>query len=178
MQKIYVLPSCWSCLHTQGTTTCGGQNTHVWATSAWGSLYSSTILEYTHFFSSLEWTCNIIFGIVQHVFCNQILYSQLLFHTESYNNFIPGATIHLCKQTQISPLTVDYWKDRHLNLSNCITLHNLLSGVLKNNSPSMWNSYVSSLGHIRKQLGLSRIFSTPNRCVLFTWTWVKVTVSN
>ena len=28
-----------------------------------------------------------IFGIVQHVFCNQILYSQLLFHTESYNNF-------------------------------------------------------------------------------------------
>ena len=149
MQKIYVLPSCWSCLHTQGTTTCGGQNTHIWATSAWDSLYSSTILKYTHFFSSLEWTCNIIFGIVQHVFCNQILYSQLLFHTESYNNFLPGATIHLCKQTQISPLSVDYWKDRHLNLSNCITLHNLLSGVLKNNSPSMWNSYVSSLGHIR-----------------------------
>ena len=29
MQKIYVLPSCWSCLHTQGTTTCGGQNTHI-----------------------------------------------------------------------------------------------------------------------------------------------------
>ena len=113
------------------------------------SLYSSTILEYTHFFSSLEWTCNIIFGIVQHVFCNQILYSQLLFHTESYNNFLPGATIHLCKQTQISPLSVDYWKARHLNLSNCITLHNLLSGVLKNNSPSMWNSYISSLGHIR-----------------------------
>ena len=126
-KKIYVLPSCRSCLHTQGTTTCGGQNTHIWATSAWDSLYSSTILEYTHFFSSLEWTCNIIFGIVQHVFCNQILYSQLLFHTESYNNFFPGATIHLCKQTQISLLTVDYWKDRHLNLSNCITLHNLLS---------------------------------------------------
>ena len=37
-----------------------------------------------------------------------ILYSQLLFHTESYNNFLPGATIHLCKQTQISPLSVDY----------------------------------------------------------------------
>ena len=92
MQKIYVLPCCWSCLHTQGTTTCGGQNTHIWATSAWDSMYSSTILEYTHFFSSLEWTCNIIFGIVQHVFCNQILYSQLLFHTESYNNFLPGAT--------------------------------------------------------------------------------------
>ena len=51
---------------------------------------------------------NIIFGIVQHVFCNQILYSQLLFHTESYNNFLPGAKIHLCKQTQISPLSVDY----------------------------------------------------------------------
>ena len=51
--------------------------------------------------------------------------------------FLPGATIHICKQTQISPLTVDYLKDRHLNLSNCITLHNLLSGVLKNNSPSM-----------------------------------------
>ena len=48
------------------------------------------------------------FGIVQHVFCNQILYSQLLFHTESYNNFLPGATIHLCKETQISPLSVDY----------------------------------------------------------------------
>ena len=126
MQKIYVLPSCWSCLNTQGTTTCGGQNTHIWATSAWDSLYSSTILEYTHFFSSLEWTCNIIFGIVQHVFCNQILYSQLLFHTESYNNFLPGATIHLCKQTQISSLSVDYWKARHLNLSNCITLHNYL----------------------------------------------------
>ena len=149
MQKIYVLLSCWSCLHTQGTTTCGGQNTQIWATSVWDSLYSSTILEYTHFFSSLEWTCNIIFGIVQHVICNQILYSQLLFHTESYNNVLPGATIHLCKQTQISLLTVDYWKDRHLNLSNCITLHNLLSGVLKNNSPSMWNSYVSSIGHIR-----------------------------
>ena len=29
MQKIYVLPSCWSCLHTQGTTTCGGQNTNI-----------------------------------------------------------------------------------------------------------------------------------------------------
>ena len=149
MQKIYVLPSCWSCLHTQGTTTCGGQNTHIWATSAWDSLYSSTILEYTNFFSLLEWTCNIFVGIFQHVFCNQILYSQLLFHTESYNNFLPGATIHLCKQTQISPLSVDYWKDTHLNLSNCITLHNLLSGVLKNNSPSMWNSYISSLGHIR-----------------------------
>ena len=26
---------------------------------------------------------------------------------ESYI-FLPGATIHLCKQTQISPLTVDY----------------------------------------------------------------------
>ena len=88
------------------------------------------------------------------MFCNQILYSQLLFHTESYNNFLPGATIHLCKQTQISPLSVDYWKARHLNLSNCITLHNLLSGVLKNNSPSMWNSYVSLLGHIRYQITL------------------------
>ena len=29
MQKTYVLPSCWSCLHTQGTTTCAGQNTHI-----------------------------------------------------------------------------------------------------------------------------------------------------
>ena len=66
--------------------------------------YSNTLT----FFSSLELTCNIIFGIVQHMFCNQILYSQLLFHTESYNNFLPGATIHLSKQTQISPLSVDY----------------------------------------------------------------------
>ena len=34
--------------------------------------------------------------------------ASLLFHTESYNNFLPGAIIHLGKQTQISPLGVDY----------------------------------------------------------------------
>ena len=28
-QEIYVLLSCWSCLYAQGTTTCGGQNTHI-----------------------------------------------------------------------------------------------------------------------------------------------------
>ena len=33
---------------------------------------------------------------------------NVVVHTESYNNFLPGAPIHLCKQTQISPLTVDY----------------------------------------------------------------------
>ena len=54
---------------------------------------------------------------------------KVYFFTWCHNN--------LCKQTQISPLSVDYCKARHRNLSNCITLHNLLSGVLKNNSPSM-----------------------------------------
>ena len=29
MQKIYVLPSCWRCLNTQGTTTCVGR-THIY----------------------------------------------------------------------------------------------------------------------------------------------------
>ena len=35
-------------------------------------------------------------------------YLASCFSILSYNNFLPGATIHLCKQTQISPLSVDY----------------------------------------------------------------------